>query len=242
MVFKNREVGRENTRGFTPYSGSTPCGYFVSSSADSESQNISQGPVKPPRGFTLVELLVVISIISLLSSVVFASVNSARAKGRDAKRFSDLKAIETALQRYYDTNGFYPTVAESGDGSLAGWRVSYFPNFLAPLAPYLSRIPADPTNTGPPVSDGNPLGAMFNVRPDGSFFYMYYNYDSGTVYGCPWSGPFSVVGFRAVEGVSKANLPKAQCGPQSPPCPGGGIRGTCRDWSTEFDYSVFLVR
>ena len=71
-------------------------------------------------GFTIIELLVVVSIISLLSSIVFASVNSARAKGRDAKRLADIKTIETALQLYYDDRGDYPAVAESGDGSLAG--------------------------------------------------------------------------------------------------------------------------
>ncbi len=60
------------------------------------------------KGFTLIELLVVISIIGLLSSVVLTSVNSARAKARDARRITDLKQIQTALEFYYDTNGSYP--------------------------------------------------------------------------------------------------------------------------------------
>ena len=61
------------------------------------------------RGFTLIELLVVIAIIGLLSGVVLASLNSARSKGRDAKRVSDLKQIQIALELYYDANGNYPT-------------------------------------------------------------------------------------------------------------------------------------
>ena len=56
------------------------------------------------RGFTLIELLVVIAIIGILSSVVLASLNSARKKGRDARRISDMKQIQLALELYYDNN------------------------------------------------------------------------------------------------------------------------------------------
>ena len=60
-------------------------------------------------GFTLIELLVVIAIIGILSSVVLASLNSARQKSRDAKRISDLKQIQLALELYYgDYNSTYP--------------------------------------------------------------------------------------------------------------------------------------
>src|SRR3989338_3128827 len=52
-------------------------------------------------GFTLIELLVVISIIGLLSSVVLASLNNARAKARDTRRIQDFKQISTALYLYY---------------------------------------------------------------------------------------------------------------------------------------------
>lgn len=71
------------------------------------------------KGFTLIELLVVIAIIGLLSSVVLASLNSARAKGRDARRVSDLQEISKALEFYYDKYGYYPTygVSSNGEGS-----------------------------------------------------------------------------------------------------------------------------
>lgn len=65
------------------------------------------------RGFTLIELLVVIAIIGILSSVVLASLNSARQKGRDAKRVSDISQLKLALELYFDSNRQYPTATTS---------------------------------------------------------------------------------------------------------------------------------
>jgi len=57
------------------------------------------------RGFTLIELLVVIAIIGILSAVVLASLNSARSKGIDAAVVSNLSAIQTQAELYYQDNG-----------------------------------------------------------------------------------------------------------------------------------------
>lgn len=60
------------------------------------------------RGFTLVELLIVLAIIGLLSSVVIASTTASRSKARDVRRIGDLKEIQLALAIYYDVNKVYP--------------------------------------------------------------------------------------------------------------------------------------
>jgi|SRR3989338_8236138 len=63
---------------------------------------ITSRVIKQERGFTLIELLVVIAIIGILSSVVLASLNSARLKARDVRKQADFKQISTVLAFYYD--------------------------------------------------------------------------------------------------------------------------------------------
>ncbi len=91
------------------------------------------------RGFTLIELLVVIAIIGILSSVVLASLNSARQKSRDSRRIADLKQLQTALELYYDKNAAYPatlTLLQSGG--------------------FIPAIPVDPSGTN---TNGTTAGA-----------------------------------------------------------------------------------
>ena len=57
------------------------------------------------KGFTLIELLVVIAIIGILSSVVLASLNSARAKGSNATIISNLSNMMAEAANWYDSNG-----------------------------------------------------------------------------------------------------------------------------------------
>jgi len=70
-------------------------------------------------GFTLIELLVVIAIIGILSSVVIASLGSARDKGNDTKRKADLHQIQNALELYYSECGTF-LVAPSCNGTPYG--------------------------------------------------------------------------------------------------------------------------
>ena len=103
---------------------------------------------KQSRGFTLIELLVVIAIIGILSSVVLASLNGARAKARDAYRKSEMKQLQTALEMYVDSNNGYPSTSGSwwGLSVNGGSRTTSGANaYIHGLTPtYISVLPADP--------------------------------------------------------------------------------------------------
>ncbi|MBT3282822.1 prepilin-type N-terminal cleavage/methylation domain-containing protein [bacterium] len=89
---------------------------------------------KENKGFTLIELLVVIAIIGILSSVVLASLNTARTKSRDAKRVSDIKQLQLALEFYFDANGSYPAASDLDISSMVADG-------------YIATIPHDPVGT-----------------------------------------------------------------------------------------------
>ena len=57
------------------------------------------------KGFTLIELLVVIAIIGILSSIVLASLNSARNKGKDASATASMSSIRSSAEIYYNGTG-----------------------------------------------------------------------------------------------------------------------------------------
>jgi prepilin-type N-terminal cleavage/methylation domain-containing protein len=72
------------------------------------------------KAFTLVELLVVISIIGVLSSTIFATLNSSKAKARDAIRKSDLIQISKALDINYEKNNLYTSPEICGSDTSIG--------------------------------------------------------------------------------------------------------------------------
>src|SRR5437868_5458773 len=99
------------------------------------------------RGFTLIELLVVIAIIGVLSSVVLASLNSARSKGNDAKRVQSLRQVQTALELYAnDHNGQYPNSGGNWNSTCSAWTVTTQANEVPGLVAggYISQLPQDP--------------------------------------------------------------------------------------------------
>ncbi len=106
--------------------------------------------MKKNRGFTLIELLVVIAIIGLLATIVLVSLNTARAKSRDAKRISDLTQLQLAVEMYYDENDSYPQPCQ-GWSTWSGHSPDYGncdSNYITGLAPdFMGTLPIDPNDT-----------------------------------------------------------------------------------------------
>jgi len=94
------------------------------------------------RGFTLIELVIVIGILGILVAVVITVLNPKHylAKSRDARRQSDLKMIQAALEAYYSQNNKYPQITTDF-------------KFGSPWSGYLATVPQDPQNiVGDPTS------------------------------------------------------------------------------------------
>lgn len=97
------------------------------------------------RGFTLLEILVVVMILGLLISLAAPRILGRTDEARVTKAMADIKAIETALGMYKLDSGRYPTTeqglralveAPSSGPEARNWRAEG----------YLERVPADPWN------------------------------------------------------------------------------------------------
>ena len=67
---------------------------------------------KDKRGFTTIELVIIVIIIFILSSILIATLSGIRQRERNDTRISDIKTIQTNLESYYANAGFYPSLTE----------------------------------------------------------------------------------------------------------------------------------
>lgn len=90
--------------------------------------------INTKKGFTLIELLVVIAIIGILSSVVLASLNSARAKGTDAAIKGNLNSARPQAELFYDSGTTYDAVCTAGTNNINAMVLSAGQKLLASQA------------------------------------------------------------------------------------------------------------
>ena len=118
-------------------------------------------------GFTLIEILVVISIVSVLATVIFSSFDDAREVSRDKERKTSLKALGLALELYKSQYGVYPAAGCSatgwtGPGPQAG-SATTCPEYVTGLIPdFMSTLPTDPNQ-----ESESSKGFMYRVSSNG---------------------------------------------------------------------------
>jgi len=92
--------------------------------------------LRTKKGFTLIELLVVIAIIGILATIVLVSLNTARAKARNARRSSDMHQIALAMEMCYDD-------ATCGGGTSKYWTGAAMPTAIST---FMTVVPLDPSS------------------------------------------------------------------------------------------------
>src|ERR1700761_40839 len=78
------------------------------------------------KGFTIVELLIVIVVIGILATLVIVTFTGIQQKARDSKRKTDIGAVQASLESYYSSNNTYPTVADLNSST---WRATNMKGF-----------------------------------------------------------------------------------------------------------------
>lgn len=130
------------------------------------------------RGFSLLELVLVVLLLTILAGSLAPSVTARLAQARDARRLADLQTLVGAIEQYKLQTGDYPV----GDARRAagGWDVSNDGAFLPEL-----------------VREGFLRETLFDPRDDGQYFYAYQRYPADA-HGCV-GGPFFVLGIKRLE-------------------------------------------
>jgi prepilin-type N-terminal cleavage/methylation domain-containing protein len=104
---------------------------------------------KNKKGFTLIELMIVITTIALISALAYAAFDAGRRKPRDTKRVSDIKAIQTALALYAtNSSSGFPAAPSVALGQQAASRLcdTGWQSTAAPCSgkTYLETVPSAP--------------------------------------------------------------------------------------------------
>lgn len=101
------------------------------------------------KGFSLVELVVALSIVALVAVIAMASLTTIQQNGRDTQRISDLRMLQSALQQYYANENHYPDSLTLTAGA-ALTNCTGIATGCTVTRTYLSRTPVDPSGAADP--------------------------------------------------------------------------------------------